>query len=118
MTKTVAETAEVVVGKIRRNPGKTTLLAGALAMLGALYSGSEKVFEVGQWFAGADVAHAQSKQNEKDIKGLIDLEIKKQERAKSEAEAEKKAKARTVKWCESGVIVNRDVCRDVGVYLP
>jgi len=66
----------------------------------------------------ATASHAQTTQNEQDIKGLLEYQRGELERQRRELEAEQRAKDIVAQMCRAGETTNRARCAWAGVTLP
>jgi hypothetical protein len=93
---------------IKTNPKKA--LGIIVAIGGALYGTGETVFRTGEWKAEVDEGVELASENQTDIRGLIEYQIKLIERDKSEAEAEKRQLEYIAVKCAAGTLTDVEDC--------
>jgi hypothetical protein len=121
--KTPMEAGQAAFGAMRRKPKTTGFFATLAGLIALVWGGAEPCLDAGQaalaYKQSADEAHeiaivaqVAADKAQKQLDSWIRLEEQKRARAEAEAEVERKADERTVRWCDSGVIVDQRVCAE------
>ena len=97
-----------LVALLRRHTKKT--IAGVIAVFVA---GSS----VGGYMLYAEQCHAQTTQNEQDIKGLLEYQRGELLRQKTEAQQEREKWRKVVELCLAGIITDQKVCAEATAAL-